>query len=75
MRTAEGWRFTAWVAMNGATRRVDWTKTVAHELYDLRADRGDDFDFDAYSVNVAAKQPQLVATMHDELKAAVESWY
>ncbi len=47
------------------------------ELYDRRADKGASFDADAYSLNVAGapEHAQLVATMHAELKAVVDSWY
>jgi len=45
MRTAT-WRFTAWVAMNKTTERVDWSSTAATELYDLTADTGRDCDFE-----------------------------
>jgi len=77
MRTADGWRFTAWVPMNANTSRVDWGRKVWHELYDLRglAAAGNDFDFDGLSVNVAGQHTDLVAQLHGELKAAVDSWY
>ena len=74
-RSADGWRFTAWVPMDNATARVDWSRPVQHELYDLRGDDGSDFDFDGYSVNAAADHPALVQKMHAELRAAVDSWY
>ena len=75
MRTADGWRFTAWVPMDNATSRVDWTKPVEHELYDLRTDPGSDFDFDGYSENVASQHPEMVEAMAKELQKAVGTWY
>ena len=75
MITPEGWRFTAWVAMDNATARVDWFKPTFHELYDLTADPHNDFDLDAYAVNVAAAFPDRVAAFLAEMKAAVLSWY
>ena len=66
MRTADGWRFTAWVAMDANTSRVDWGRTVHHGLYDLRgaAAAGYSFDFDGMSSNVAAEHADLVAKLH-----------
>ena len=48
-----------------------------HGLYDLRgaAAAGYSFDFDGMSSNVAAEHADLVAKLHEELRAAVESWY
>ena len=75
MATHDGYRYTAWVHMNSSTRRVDWGRGVADELYDLTADPHDDFDYDAYSTNVASSHPALVAQFRAALQAAVESWY
>lgn len=75
MITAEGWRYTVWVEMNNMTSRVNWTRPVFDELYDLTADLLNDFDFDAYAVNVASAHPELVTTMREQLHAAVDSWY
>lgn len=78
MRTPE-WRFTAWVPMGANSSRVDWSKRVYHELYDVDGDgmggKPLDFDWDGYAVNVAAHHPELVKRMHAELKSAVDSWY
>ena len=34
--------------MNASTKRVEWGGEVHDELYDLRADKGDDMDYDGY---------------------------
>jgi len=77
MRTADGWRFTAWVPMNANTSRVDWSRQVYHELYDLRgaSAANNSFDFDGMSLNVASDQVALVEQLHEQLQEAVESWY
>ena len=75
MRTAEGYRYTAWAPMNASTKRVEWGGEVHDELYDLRADKGDDMDYDGYDENVAPKHADVVARLRKELVAAVESWY
>ena len=43
MWTAEGYRYTAWAPMNASTKRVEWGGEVHDELYDLRADKGDEW--------------------------------
>lgn len=77
MRTADGWRYTVWVPMDANTSRVDWTRKVYHELYDLRGatKSGNSFDFDGMSENVASDQISLVEQFHEQLKQAVKSWY
>ena len=75
MLTPDGWRFTAWAEMDNATARVDWARPTFHELYNLSGDAHTDFDLDAYSLNVAPEQPDLVARLLAQLKAAVLSWY
>ena len=77
MRTADGWRLTAWVPMNANTSRVDWSRRVYDELYDLRgaAAAGNSFDFDGMSVNVAGGHPKLVSQLRAQLREAVDSWY
>eukprot|EP01062_Namystynia_karyoxenos_P073788 TRINITY_DN70617_c0_g1_i1.p1 TRINITY_DN70617_c0_g1~~TRINITY_DN70617_c0_g1_i1.p1 ORF type:complete len:542 (+),score=138.58 TRINITY_DN70617_c0_g1_i1:75-1628(+) len=76
LRTATQ-RFTAWVPMDANTSRVDWSQPVAHELYLLQDDKGADFDFDGYSLNVAEQDQykDVVAQFHEELKQEVLSWY
>mmetsp|Transcript_24259 Transcript_24259/g.26951 ORF Transcript_24259/g.26951 Transcript_24259/m.26951 type:complete len:158 (+) Transcript_24259:1-474(+) len=76
MRTND-WRFTSWVAWDNTTMKVDWSKTAANELYDLRNDTGRNFDAPNYSLNVAG-EPQyasMVAQFYEELKASVNTWY
>ena len=77
MRTADGWRFTAWVPMDQNSSRVDWTRKTYHELYDLRgaSAAGNSFDYDGMSVNVAGEHADVVTTLHQNLKEAVETWY
>ena len=77
MSTPDGWRYTLWAHMNASTARVDFRREVFDELYDLRLDRRDSFDFDAYAVNVAAEpgNAALVAEFRATMEAAVLSWY
>eukprot|EP01065_Artemidia_motanka_P032589 TRINITY_DN39569_c0_g1_i1.p1 TRINITY_DN39569_c0_g1~~TRINITY_DN39569_c0_g1_i1.p1 ORF type:complete len:505 (+),score=154.33 TRINITY_DN39569_c0_g1_i1:54-1568(+) len=76
LRNAD-YRYTVWVAMDNQTARVDWDKTAAHELYLLADDKGLDFDFPAYSHNVAglAEHNHTVERLYQELKAQVQTWY
>ena len=72
-------RFTAWVPFNNSTLRVNWNRTseALFELYDLTGDTGRDFDFDAYSTNLAVDKSYgaEVANLLAELRAQVETWY
>ena len=68
-------RFTAWVAFNASSKRVDWESVAATELFDLTGDDGRDFDFPGYSNNIALSNPVEVKALQDELKTAVDSWY
>jgi len=75
MRTT-AWRFTAWVHWDHDSKRADWSRPVAPELFDLSLDTGRDFDFDGYSLNLATqpKHATTVASLQAQLKAAVLSW-
>jgi hypothetical protein len=75
MRTAAGLRYTLWAPMDARTSRVDFNGTLYDELYNLTADIGTDFDYDAYAVNVAPDYPGVVETLRGQLIAAVLSWY
>lgn len=75
MMTSTGWRYTAWYHMNNTIGRVDFDQGVSEELYDLTSDTHDDFDYDPYSVNVAALYPDLVASFRKVLVGEVQSWY
>ena len=61
MRTSDA-RFTVWLEFNDTTARPIWPAGGLDdmrdriELFDLRTDDGRDFDFDGYSLNVAAGQ-------------------
>lgn len=70
-------RFTAWVAFNKTTLRVDWDQVMAKELYDLSKDTGRDFDFDGYSTNLALEtnHSEEVAELLSDLKTEVLTWY
>ena len=80
MRT-DTWRYTAWVPLGANGTRVDWGASgVHHELYNLSADGVGgtplDFDYDGYSVNLAAGEPGLIEDIFfPRLQAAVASWY
>ena len=80
MRTADGWRFTAWVPMNANTSRVDWSRRVYDELYDLRgaAAAGNSFDFDGMSINVAGEHTTLVSQLRTYAfsePSLISSWF
>lgn len=63
------WRFTAWVAWNGAALTGEWNNINSTELYNHSADQGvgisafDDFE----NVNVAAANPEVAATLLAQL--------
>ena len=75
MRTFDGWRYTLWAQMENATARVNFSKPLFDELYNQTLDEGDDFDLDAYALNVAAQFPARVASLRAALIEAVLSWY
>ena len=69
LRAPSGWRYTAWLPWNGTSSRPLWDSTQRHdELYDLRADPGNDFDFDGYAENVAEDRPAVVADLFWQLR-------
>jgi hypothetical protein len=76
MRTATR-RFTAWVPFDNTTQRVDWNKSAMVELYNLANDTGRDFDFAGYSLNLATSPTYRdeVASLTQDLRAAVQTWY
>jgi iduronate 2-sulfatase len=71
----EGWRYVLWAQMDRNTSRVDFSQPTFEELYDLRADGHQNFDFDAYSLNVAPQNPALCSTFKAATISAVKSWY
>jgi len=78
MRTADGWRYVAWVPMDNKTQQVDWSGAkgqVYDELYDLRNKSFSDFDFDGLSLNVADEHADLTSNFRTQMKAYVKSWY
>ena len=69
------WRYTAWVPMDNATARVDWTRPVADELYAVAGDTPYDFDFAGYAANVASSHLDVVSELRDDLRREVATWY
>ena len=69
-------RFTAWVPWDKSRNSSDWSQHMEHELFDLTADTGRDFDFPGYSLNLAKipEHASEVQTLLAELKAEVKTW-
>jgi iduronate 2-sulfatase len=66
------WRYTEWLHFNGTILHGDFSRKIAHELYDHRQDDSGAHDWDAWeNENVAdvAGNAQVVADMHKLLVA------
>lgn len=76
--TGTTFRFTAWVHMDPETNRTDWSKPVTYGLYDEGLDSGrQNFDDAGMASNLAGdpRYGDWIVALHDQLKAAVLSWY
>lgn len=66
----ENFRYTEWFSYNGSS--VDFSKTVARELYDHTTDIGDDFD--AYDQVNVASNPAYAKVVDEHATIVREGW-